>query len=428
MEDIKQQKSPMQQWAENEIKLACHHENPDWDGESFDYGCACYQSALRAFETLLKDGHSGNSWSETVHILERLCHHLPLMPITLEDFGYIKGVTPEMVDPKTGATLALCRIETPPSWESPDGCKNYNCSRASNLFLKVKPDGTYEVHDVNRAVGINVECVSDAFTSGMVSSVVDEMFPIKFPYYPSKDRYEVYTRTFLTDPSMGDFDTKEVLYIKTPAGEKIPVDRYWHEFRTKDGKDTEFREISREEYEELLKKRIDTQERKITGSIAGDVVDDIFEKGGNGWNAMLGAKWSPDYDSPEYEKNKEDQLSRYYCKIWWALERSVRGSHEIDPILNRLEEAIVHCDSLMNKLLTWSHHRAVARLDKSLLERNPDLEKVYACVQELHNWVNQKYEAAVGLINEYIKELEAIEDNDARYTRRDEILKSIDAM
>jgi hypothetical protein len=26
-------------WAEKEIELACKHENPDWDGESFDYGC-----------------------------------------------------------------------------------------------------------------------------------------------------------------------------------------------------------------------------------------------------------------------------------------------------------------------------------------------------------------------------------------------------
>ena len=39
-------------WAEKEIKIACKKENPEWDGKSFDYGCACYQSALKAFKSL----------------------------------------------------------------------------------------------------------------------------------------------------------------------------------------------------------------------------------------------------------------------------------------------------------------------------------------------------------------------------------------
>lgn len=32
----------MSDWAENEVKLACKKENPNWDGKSFDYGCGYY--------------------------------------------------------------------------------------------------------------------------------------------------------------------------------------------------------------------------------------------------------------------------------------------------------------------------------------------------------------------------------------------------
>ena len=59
----------MASWAEREIELACKKENPDWDGESFDYGIACYQSALKAFNALMEDKHSGMSIRFTKDIL-----------------------------------------------------------------------------------------------------------------------------------------------------------------------------------------------------------------------------------------------------------------------------------------------------------------------------------------------------------------------
>lgn len=54
MSKIKREKSKMELWAENEVKIACHRK-----GDEFDYGCASYESALKAFKTLCKDGHSG---------------------------------------------------------------------------------------------------------------------------------------------------------------------------------------------------------------------------------------------------------------------------------------------------------------------------------------------------------------------------------
>ena len=48
----------MLKWAEEEVKLACEKEKSGGE-EGFDYGCACYESALEAFKVLCKQGHSG---------------------------------------------------------------------------------------------------------------------------------------------------------------------------------------------------------------------------------------------------------------------------------------------------------------------------------------------------------------------------------
>lgn len=49
----------MKEWAKREVDLACKHDNPDRKEGEFDYGCACYESALKAFTSLMEDGHSG---------------------------------------------------------------------------------------------------------------------------------------------------------------------------------------------------------------------------------------------------------------------------------------------------------------------------------------------------------------------------------
>ena len=51
------------EWAEREVEIACKKENPNWDGKSFNYGCSCYQSALKAYESLCEDGQSGTSFN-----------------------------------------------------------------------------------------------------------------------------------------------------------------------------------------------------------------------------------------------------------------------------------------------------------------------------------------------------------------------------
>ena len=84
----------MKEWAEKEIEIACKRErngNETPEGE-WDYGCACYQSALKAFNSLIEDGHSGFSISLTKNILNRLIEGKPLTGIEdTDDVWYEVG-------------------------------------------------------------------------------------------------------------------------------------------------------------------------------------------------------------------------------------------------------------------------------------------------------------------------------------------------
>lgn len=73
------------EWAKNEVKLACEREKricaAENRPEDANYGVACYKSALKAFNSLCKDGHSGCSIGITRAILDALIDGKPLTPI-----------------------------------------------------------------------------------------------------------------------------------------------------------------------------------------------------------------------------------------------------------------------------------------------------------------------------------------------------------
>lgn len=230
----------MYEWAERECRIACKKENPDFnfDSKAFDYGCSCYKSALKAYKSLCKDGHSGVSFNFTRIILERLMEGLPLTPITDEDF---KGED------------SICGDEDLTS----RGLKSeIQCPRMSSLFRRETLDGKVSYSDIDRAYCINIENPSDTYSSAK-DQVVDEFFPITMPYMPEKGKYKVYCQTFLTDKKNGDFDTQAILYFITPDGKRVDVNRYQTE---KDGKMVD---ITKEEYESLLEKRIDGLRDKV---------------------------------------------------------------------------------------------------------------------------------------------------------------------
>jgi hypothetical protein len=239
----------MYEWAEQECRLACKKENPnfDFDSNDFDYGCSCYKSALKAYKSLCEDNHSGASFNFTRRILERLMRSQPLTPITDEDF---KGEG------------SICSDEDLISM----GLKSeIQCPRMSSLFRRETLDGKVSYNDINRAYCIDIENQSDTFSSA-TDRVVDEFFPITMPYMPENGKYKVYCQTFLTDVKNGDFDTRGILYFITPDGKRIDVCRYQTE---KDGKMVN---ITKEEYEALLEKRIDKLSKKIASHLIWTLV------------------------------------------------------------------------------------------------------------------------------------------------------------
>ena len=199
----------MQTWAEKEIEIACKRERADSkveDGE-WDYGCACYESALKAYKSLIEDGHSGFSIGMTKHILNRLIDGKPLTPIedtpdVWYDISDISGLNGEVI--------------------------NYQCKRMSSLFKYVYADGTVVYKDFDRYYCVNINNTEVTYYSGLVQRIIDEMFPITMPYFPGKP-IKVYCEDFLTDRKNGDFDTVGIFYAIKPDGEKIEINRFFKE-------------------------------------------------------------------------------------------------------------------------------------------------------------------------------------------------------
>lgn len=223
----KKKKSYREIWAENEIRIACEAERGDAAETEWDYGVFCYESALRAFRSLVKDGHSGFSIGITLNILNRLVKGQALTPIA----------------------------DTDDVWEECVGgrasCTTYQCRRMSSLFKDVYADGHVEYLDVNRFRCVTLNS-SACWSNGFVARIAGEYFPITMPYIPRT--YTVVCEEFLTDKANGDYDTIGILYIYGDTGERKEVNRYFTE--AEEG----WREIDPAEYEQ--RRQMDAERRK----------------------------------------------------------------------------------------------------------------------------------------------------------------------
>ena len=182
-------------WAENEVRIY-----KETYCKNDDYTSACADSALRAYASLTEDGHSGFSWNLTKRILENLLDGRPLGEIGDDDFVLI--------------------------YES-DEEKEYQHPRRSALFKTVHADGTVTYHDNDRQVCKLLG--KESYFHCFADRIVDELFPIQFPYTPPKEQYVVVVDEFLYDKNNGDFDTIGVLYIMTPDEGDVDVHKYFKE-------------------------------------------------------------------------------------------------------------------------------------------------------------------------------------------------------
>ena len=214
----------MTEWAKREIEIACKRERGDKPEAEWDYGCACYESAYKAFQSLLDDGHSGMSIGITKNILNRLIDGKPLTPI--ED-------TPDVWNEVT--------------WQT-DHVRTYQCRRMSSLFKDVYPDGRVEYHDNGRCYSVyRDDPNATGWHNGFVSRLINEKYPITMPYYPATKPMVVYCTDGLSNPKNGDFDTIAIWYVLKPDGEKDTIERFFKE-STKG-----WEEISEQEYFDRVK-------------------------------------------------------------------------------------------------------------------------------------------------------------------------------
>lgn len=197
----------MSEWAKQEVEIAIEREKrlADNDPDEYSYGVECYKSALKAFECLMEDGHSGYSINFTKHILMRLIDGNPLVPIE----------------------------DTPDIWQGVESCnkdyKSYQCKRMSSLFKDVYEDGTVKYSNVNRYYCEDIHSGS-TYTNGFIArEIIDKMFPITMPYMSSDRKYKVTTEDILYDTANGDYDTIAVYTVTTPEGDVITLDLFYKE-------------------------------------------------------------------------------------------------------------------------------------------------------------------------------------------------------
>lgn len=213
----------MMTWAKNEMDIAKKRERDGKPEEEWDYGCACYDSALKAFESLCGDGHSGMSIQITKSILNRLIDGKVLSPIEDSDDIWERRFTRE-----NGNTV-------------------YQNKRMSAFFKDVSKDGEASYSDINRCYCISNENPDATWHNGFVTGIYNEMFPISMPYMPANKPDRIVCGECLSDPKNGDFDTIAIFYIQRANGERVEVNRYFKEY------EDSFKEISLEEYKEREK-------------------------------------------------------------------------------------------------------------------------------------------------------------------------------
>lgn len=214
-------------WATKEVELAIASEKQAAEGkDDWQYGAACYKSALRAFRSLAGDGHSGFSIQVTKSILNRLIDGRTLTPI--EDTDDIWN--------------EVTRKE---------GIHEYQCRRMSSLFKKVDKDGKVAYSDIDRVYGVNIDNPDVSFHSGFLTRLIDTISPISMPYLPLTKRFRVTCDEFLVDPKNGDYDTVAYLDILTPDGKTIELNRY---FKEENG---QMVQIEKAEFDERRTKKVE---------------------------------------------------------------------------------------------------------------------------------------------------------------------------
>ena len=241
----------MSEWAAEEVRIACERERTasvETEGKldelAQEYVESCYQSALKAYNSLCGDGHSGMSFSITSGILKRLCSGYPLTPI--EDVDDVWNLV----------------RETPTKTE-------YQCRRMYSLFKTVsKEDGSVEFHDVDRFLCVDPKGIT--YTNNFINKQLSKLYPLTLPYMP-EGKFLVKAFDFATNANPGEFDTILIRSVKEPNGQEVLLNLCFKE--TENG----FEQIEMKEYEQRYQEYLDSQAAHKLADKVIESVDDAVD-------------------------------------------------------------------------------------------------------------------------------------------------------
>lgn len=216
----------MTEWAKEEIALACKREAPDRKEGEWDYGCACYESALKAFESLMEDEHSGMSIFLTLNILNNLVKGIPLTPIEdrEEDWNHCGF--------EDGGTKAV-----------------FQHKRYSKLFKYIYTEGEVAKESyscLDRFVILDDDEQVINYMSYEIEKIASEHYPITFPFIP--DKVNVYVEFFDLSSYFLDKDEDITILHIIRVGNRR-VDRWFVETMENKGR---FKELDRYKAEEFV--------------------------------------------------------------------------------------------------------------------------------------------------------------------------------
>lgn len=188
---------------EVEYAIECERKNAieENDDTFLDYVIECYRSALRAYETMAADGHSGMSWGLTRQIFNRLAEGKPLKSLN-------------------------SLVDRPQEWipnnDFEDDIARFNNKRYSPLLCELTKNGKF-YRDIDRWRFYELDNPNVPWYCGSLSRYMDEHYPIAFPYNPVS--IDVRIEELLTDPAHGDYDAQRIIdFVDPETGEVVKVD------------------------------------------------------------------------------------------------------------------------------------------------------------------------------------------------------------
>lgn len=236
---------------EVEYAIECERkEAGDLNDYSFmDYIIECYRSALRAYEAMAADGHSGMSWGLTRQIFGRLAEGKPL-----------KRINSYHDRPEEWAEQS--------HWVVADSVVLTNI-RYPSLSYRRGVSGEELYHDTDRWVFEEANRPNIPWYNEFLATYLEEKFPIQFPYWPIMIHVRI--EELLTDPAHGDYDAQRIIdFVDPETGEVVKVDAC---FALSDEED-KMVEISKKKWYDLRRKHAE----RLTTALAKKENDNGSEK------------------------------------------------------------------------------------------------------------------------------------------------------